>query len=193
MLTLFPLSVDPDPKLLQTIGPGVIWVSALLATLLSLNRLFQEDHRDGGLEQLILSPYPLSVIIFSKVCSHWLTLGLPLILLAPCWAGLFHLSMFAVSTLVISLLLGTPVLCLLGSIGAAVTVGLRNSGLLLALLLLPLYIPVMIFGTSAVLAADAHQSTHSQLALLGAMLAFLIILAPLAAAFALRVGISYDH
>ena len=191
--TLFPLATSPDPELLTLMGPAVIWVAALLAVLLSLNRLFQEDHMDGTLEQLILSPFPLSLLIFAKVIAYWFMMGLPVIIIAPVIAMMFHLSAYAIVVLIASLLIGTPILYLIGAIGSAVTVGLRNSGLLLTLLLLPLYVPTLIFGSAAVSAAVLHQSVAPHLALLGAILALSITLAPVATAFSLRVGIEYDR
>lgn len=189
---LFPLAITPELNTLRLIGPGIIWISALLATLLSLNNLFYEDYHDGSLEQLIVSPYPLSLLLFTKILVHWLITGLPLILLSPLLGSLFHLSPHAIFILALSLLLGTPTLSLIGAIGSALTVGLRNNGLLLALIILPLYIPILIFSTSAVLEADIGQTVTAQLALLTALLAMALTLAPLTTAFALQIGVSYD-
>ncbi len=192
VVTLFPLATTPDIKILRLIGPGVIWVAALLAIMLSLSQLFQDDFLDGSLEQFVLSPYPLPLLIGAKVLAHWLILGLPLIVIAPLLAMMFHLSLYALWILMLSLLLGTPILLLIGAIAAALTVGLRNSGLLLALLMLPLYIPTLIFASSAVLAANHGLAIAAQMAMLAALLVLSITLAPLAAAFALRVGVGYD-
>lgn len=186
--SLFPLGVGPGPTILATIAPGVIWVAALLATLLSMERLFRSDFEDGALEQLLLSPYPLPLLVLAKVLAHWLVTGLPLLLVSPLLGLLLHLPAEAVRTLPLALLLGTPVLSLVGAIGVALTVGLRRGGVLLTLLVLPLYVPVLIFGTAAVAAAAAGLPVSGQLALLGALLALALSLAPFAAAAALRIG-----
>lgn len=188
---LFPLATTPDPKLLSLIGPGVIWVAALLAVLLSLNSLFQDDARDGTLEQLALSPYPLALIIFAKLFSHWAMQALPLIFITPLLTVLFHLNWTTTYTLMISLLIGTPLLTLIGGIGAALTVGLKRGGLLLALIVLPLFVPTLIFGTSATLAAETGMSTGAQFSILGALLALALTLMPVATAFVLRIGLAY--
>jgi len=151
--SLFPLAISPDAKILRMLAPGVIWVSALLATLISLDRLFKSDHDDGSLEQLVMSPNPLSILAIAKVISHWLLTGLPLIIITPVIALMYDLSLEGTSVMMLSLLIGTPILSFLGGIGSALTVGLRSSGVLLTLLVLPFYIPVLIFGTSAVVAA----------------------------------------
>lgn len=190
--TLFPLATTPNTHYLQLIGPGVIWVAALLATLLSLPKLFRDDYQDGSLEQLILSPQPLSLLVFVKVMAHWLLFSVPLIVIAPLLAMMFHIQPAGIGVLMITLLLGTPVLSLMGAIIAALTVGLRNGGLMLALILLPLYVPVLIFATAAVIAADSHLAITGQLAILGALLAMTVTLAPAAIAFSLRLGVAYD-
>lgn len=192
VITLFPLGIGPDSETLKQIAPGLLWVSALLALMLSLESLFAIDYRDGTLEQLILSGQPLSVIALAKVLAHWLITGLPLLLLSPLLAVLLQLPSTAYVALVVSLLLGTFVLSLIGSIGAALTVGLNQAGVLLSLLVLPLTIPVLIFGTGAVIRASAGMDATGHLALLGAMLAFALALGPLAIAASLRVGVSTD-
>lgn len=187
--SLFPLGVGPERDLLRTMAPGVLWVGALLASMLSLGRLFVLDHADGTLEQLLLSPEPLSVIVAAKVLAHWLVSGLPLVALAPVLALQFDLPGDAIVVLVASLLLGTPVLSLIGAIGAALTLGLRGGGVLIALLVLPLYIPVLIFGAGAVGAQASGLGSGAHLQLLAGLLAASAVLSPWAAATALRVAI----
>ena len=188
VVSLFPLGVGPGPQLLQEIAPGVIWVAALLATLLSMERLFRSDFEDGALEQLLLSPHALSLLVLAKVFAHWLVTGLPLILVSPLLGLLLHLPPEGIIALPVTLLLGTPALSLVGAIGVALTVGLRRGGVLLTLLILPLYVPVLIFGTAAVAAAAAGLSIAGQLALLGALLALALTLAPFATAAGLRIS-----
>jgi heme exporter protein B len=190
VVSLFPLGLGPEPNILQRIAPGVIWVAALLAALLSLETIFRSDFEDGSLEQLVLSPHPASVLVIAKVVAHWLVTGLPLILLAPLLAVLFHLPAPAMVALVLTLALGTPVLSLVGAIGVALTVALKRGGVLLSLLLLPLYIPVLIFAASAVDAASGGLPVTAQLSFLGALLALALTLAPLASAAALRISLS---
>lgn len=190
VVTLFPLAVSPAPGLLSTIGPGVIWVAALLAAMLSLDSIFRSDYDDGTLEQLLLSPHPLSMLVVAKVLAHWLVTGLPLLLLAPLLGVLLHLKPAALVAMLSTLALGTPVLSLVGAIGVALTVGLRRGGVLLSLLVLPLYIPVLIFAASAVANAAAGLAIVGQLAFLGALLALAVALAPLAAAAALRISLN---
>lgn len=190
VVSLFPLGIGPDSKILETIAPGVIWVAALLATLLSLETLFRADLDDGSLEQMVLSPQPLAVLVLARVIAQWLTRGLPLLFLAPLLGILLQLPTAAMGTLMASLALGTPILALIGAIGAALTVGLKRGGVLLSLLVLPLYIPVLIFGAGAVNNAATGLPVTAQLYLLGALLALAITLAPLAAAAALRVSVS---
>lgn len=187
--TLFPLGVGPERELLRTMAPGILWVGALLAAMLSLGRLFALDHADGTLEQLLLSPEPLGVIVAGKVLAHWLVSGLPLVLLAPLLALQFDLSVDAIEVLVWSLLLGTPALSLIGAIGAALTLGLRGGGVLVALLVLPLYIPVLIFGAGAVGAQSSGLGGLAHLQLLAGVLAASLALAPWATAAALRVAL----
>lgn len=190
VVTLFPLAVTPESDFLREIAPGVLWVSALLATLLSLDMLFQSDFQDGTLEQMILSPQPLYASILAKVFTHWLLSGLPLTLLSPLLAMMLFLSADGMQALMLTLLLGTPVLSFIGAIGSALTVGLRKTGLLLSLLVLPLYIPVLIFASGAVQAAIAGLPIVGHLALLGALLALAVVLAPVAIATALRISLS---
>ena len=186
--SLFPLGVGPDAKLLRELAPGVLWVAALLASLLALSRLFAADHADGTLDQLLLAPQPLGVLVLAKVAAHWLTSGLPLIALAPLLALQFDLAREVLPVLLLSLSLGTPVLSLIGAVGAALTLGLRGGGALLALLVLPLYVPVLIFGAAAVEASAAGLSAAPHLSLLGAVLLSALVFAPLAAAAALRIA-----
>ncbi|NBS66762.1 MAG: heme exporter protein CcmB, partial [Betaproteobacteria bacterium] len=187
--SLFPLGVGADPVLLRTLGPGVVWVAALLACMLALARLFANDHADGTLEQMVLSPQPLSLLVLAKTISHWLTTGLPLVIIAPVLGLQFDLSADALLILIASLLLGTPTLSLIGAIGAALTLGLRGGGALLALLVLPLYIPVLIFGAGAVEATAAALGAAAHLSILGALLLGTIVFAPWATALALKIAI----
>ncbi len=189
VVSLFPLGIGPEAPLLRTMGPGILWVAALLASMLSLNRLFAADYADGSLEQIALAPQPLSLLALSKVAAHWTLTGLPLSLLAPLLALQLDLSGRAITMLVISLLLGTPVLSLIGAIGAALTLGIRGGGVLVSLLVLPLYTPVLIFGAQTVSGVATGASPAADFALLGAFLAFAISLAPWAIAAALRVSL----
>lgn len=188
--TLFPLGVSPEPKFLAQLAPGVVWVAALLATLLSMDSVFRSDFEDGTLEQILLSPQPLFVVVLGKVIAHWMLTGLPLTLLSPLLGVMLFLPDGGMGGLMLSLLLGTPTLSLVGAIGAALTVGLRKGGVLISLLVLPLYIPVLIFGTGAVQAAVTGLPLDGYLALLGAMLALGIVMAPLAIGAALRISVS---
>jgi heme exporter protein B len=188
VVTLFPLGLGPEPNLLQKLAPGVLWVAALLSAMLSLESMFHSDFEDGSLEQLLLVPQPVFIIVLAKALTHWLLSGLPLLLLAPLLALWLHLPNEAVRVLLITLVLGTPVLSLIGAIGVALTVGLRRGGVLLSLLVLPLYIPVLIMGAGAVDGAAAGLSVGAQLSILGALLAFAVTLAPWAAAAALRIS-----
>lgn len=190
VVTLFPLGVSPEVSFLQMAGAGVLWVAALLATLLSLDSLFRHDFDDGTLEQLVLQPQPLYMLVLAKVAAHWLVTGLPLILLAPLLGIMVHLDGNSIAILCLTLLVGTPVLSLVGAIGAALTLGLRSGGVLLSLLIIPLYIPVLIFGTGTVAAATDGGSVSGHLALMGAMLVLAVTLAPLAAAASLRISLS---
>lgn len=187
--SLFPLGVGPDPKLLRLMGGGVVWVSALLAAMLSLGRMFASDYADGTLEQLVLTPTAPVVWITSKILAHWLVSGVPLILVAPVLGVQFGLSNEALGVLVLSLLLGTPVLSLIGAIGAALTLGLRGGGVLVSLLVLPLYIPVLIFGAGAVDGAMSGLGSEAHLSLLGSILILSFMLTPWAVSAALRISI----
>ncbi len=187
--SLFPLGVGADPAMLRAVAPGVLWVAALLSTMLSLGRLFAADHLDGTLEQMLLSPQPLVMTVVAKTLAHWLVSGLPLVLLAPVLGIQFDLAGREIAVLTLSLLLGTPVLSLIGSIGAALTLGVRGGGVLVALLVLPLYIPVLIFGAGAVTASAAGLGAQAGLSLVGAMLAVSAVFAPYAAAAALRIAL----
>jgi heme exporter protein B len=187
--TLFPLGVGPEPELLRTLGPGVLWVAALLASTLALNRLFGLDHADGTLEQLLLSPEPLVLIVAGKVAAHWLISGLPLVLLTPLLALQFGLDAQATTSLALSLLIGTPALSLVGAIGAALTLDVRGGSVLVALLVLPLYAPVLIFGAGAAVAEAGGAAAEANLLLLGGLLAGAAALAPWATASALRISL----
>lgn len=188
--SLFPLAISPNADTLRLIAPGVIWVAALLATLLSLENLFRSDFDDGSLEQLLVSGQPLGLMVLAKVAAHWLTTAVPLIVCSPLLALMLHIPVEATPVLVMTLLLGTPVLSLVGAIGVGLTVGLRRGGALLSLLVLPLYIPVLIFGANAVDVASAGLDVTGQLYILGAMLALALTLAPLAAAACLRITVN---
>jgi heme exporter protein B len=183
---LVPLGVGPEPNLLARLAPGMIWVTALLATLLALDRLFQRDFEDGTLDLLALSPPPLEAIVLAKVAAHWITTGLPLLVAAPVLGVMLHLDQGSYVTLEVSLVLGTPVLSMIGAFGAAVTLGARRGGALLALLVLPLYVPILIFATSAVGAAGEGLSPRPHLLLLASFLVAGLVLVPFAAAAALR-------
>ena len=185
-VTLFPLGVGPDPNLLARMGPGVIWVAALLSTMLSLDRLFQHDYEDGSLELLVLSPVPLEALVLAKVAAHWLLTGLPLIVGSPLLATFMNMPTEGLLVLMVSMLLGTPVSSFIGAVGGALTLGARRGGVLVSLLVLPLYIPLLIFGVAAVDAAIGGLSVKAHLLFLGAMLAAAIPLATWAAAAALR-------
>lgn len=189
VVSLFPLGIGPEVNVLRSIGPGVVWVAALLASMLALNRLFVDDDQDGTLEQLMLSPAPLPLLILGKVLAHWISSGLLLVLASPLIALQFDLSRAAMGTLCCTLLLGTPVLSLVGSIGAALTVGVRGAGVLVSLLVLPLMMPVLIFAASAVQDSAAGMSVSGHFSLLGAMLLGAAVLAPLATAGALRIAL----
>ena len=187
--SLFPLGVGPEPAVLRTIGPGVLWVAALLACLLSLSRVFTADYVDGALEQMVLVPQPLAVLVAGKVFAHWLISGLPVVLLSPLLGLQFGLDGAPLGVLALSLLLGTPTLSMIGAIGAALVLGVRGSGLLVALLVLPLYVPVLIFGAGAVTGSMAGVGGEANLSLLGASLVLSLFLAPWATAAALRIAL----
>jgi len=186
--SLFPLGVGAEPEQLRAIAPGVIWVAALLSSLLSLARLFADDHADGTLEQMLLGAAPLGVIVAAKLLAHWLVAGLPLVAIAPLLALQYGLPAPLYGTLALSLLLGTPVLSLIGAIGAALTLGLRGGGVLLALLVLPLYVPVLVFGAGSLDMAAAGLAPQGQLQLLAALLVVSAAFAPWAIAAALRIS-----
>ena len=188
VVSLFPLGVGPEPQLLRTMAPGVLWVAAMLASMLSLPRAFADDHGDGTLEQLLLSTHSLTLLILGKTLAHWVGSGLPLVILSPVLALQFDLSASATGVLMLSLLLGTPILSLVGSVGAALTVGLRGSSVLLSLLVLPLTIPVLIFGAGAVEAHTAGLGVAGHFSLLGALLILASMAAPWVAAAALRIS-----
>ncbi len=189
VVTMMPLGISPESKSLSFLAPGLLWVIALLATLLSLDSLFRSDYEDGSLEQLILSPQPLYFMVLAKVCSHWLTTGLTLTIVAPVLGVLLALPAEGYIPLWLSLLLGTVTLSLVGAIGAALTVSLRKGGLLLSLIIMPLYVPVLIFGASCVRLAVDGFSIGGPLAILGAFCAAAIVLAPLAIAGALKMSV----
>ncbi len=190
VVSLFPLGVGIEKQILRQLGPGVVWVAALLASMLALERLFAGDHADGTLEQMLLTPQPLAVLVLGKVVAHWLLTGLPLVLVAPLIGLQYGLPDVALGVMMVSLLLGTPVLSLIGSIGAALTLGLRGGGILLSLLVLPLYIPVLVYGAGAVsVSSIGLANVQPFLALLGAFLILALVFAPLAAAAALRISI----
>lgn len=187
--SLFPLGIGPESALLLRMAPGVLWVSALLAAMLSLQRLFASDYADGSLEQMALSATPLGLLVAAKALSHFLLSGLPLVLMAPVLGLQFGLEGRALGILMLSLLLGTPTLSLIGSIGAALTLGVRGAGVLLSLLILPLYIPVLIFGAGAVEADAAGLGAGANLSLLAALLVLSVFFAPLATTAALRISL----
>jgi heme exporter protein B len=189
VVSLFPLGIGPESALLRTMAPGVVWVAALLSSMLSLTRLFADDHQDGTLEQLLLSAHPLAFLALGKIAAHWMGSGLLLVLVAPLLALQFDLSPSACGVLVLSLLLGTPVLSLLGAIGAALTVGLRGGSVLLSLLVLPLAVPVLVFGAGAVEAYNAGLGISAHLSLLGALLVLALAAAPVVVAAALRIAL----
>lgn len=187
--SLFPLGVGSESQLLLRMAPGVLWVSALLAAMLSLQRMFATDHADGSLEQMLLSPTPLGLLVLAKALAHFLLSGLPLVFIAPLLGIQFGLDARALGILMLTLLLGIPSLSLIGSIGAALTLGVRGGGVLLSLLILPLYIPILIFGAGAVEADAAGLSMNAHLSLLAAMLVLSLFFTPLATATALRISI----
>ncbi|MGB0682111.1 MAG: heme exporter protein CcmB [Magnetovibrionaceae bacterium] len=188
-VVLFPFGVGPEPNILARIAAGVIWVAALLSSLLSLERLFQTDFEDGSLELLALSPQPMEVIVLAKVTAHWLTTGLPVIAAAPVLALLMHMSEEGFWVMIISLALGTPTLSLVGAVGAALILGSRRGGVLLALLILPLYVPVLIFGVSAVDAILGGFENTAQLLILGGFLTGALAMCPFASAMALKIAV----
>lgn len=188
VVSLFPLGVGPELNVLRAIAPGVVWVAALLSSMLSLDRMFSHDYLDGSLEQLMLTPQPLSIVVLGKITAHWLVTGAPLVLIAPVLGVQFDLPPKALLTLVVSLLLGTPALSLIGAVGAALTLGLRGGGVLVSLLVLPLCIPVLIFGAGAVEASITGTNVEPHLSLLGAVLVLALLFTPWTTAAALRIS-----
>jgi heme exporter protein B len=189
VVTLFPLGVGPEPALLRALGPGVLWVAALLASLLSLPRLFAIDFADGTLEQIALSPYPLAALVAGKIAAHWASTGLPLVVVSPLLGLQFGLAGDELVILALGLLLGTPTLSMLGAIGAALTLGVRGGGGLLALLILPLYVPILVFGAGAVDSVRGGLAVAPQLSLLGASLITAAVFAPVATSAAVRIAL----
>ena len=189
VVSLFPLSVGPEMNMLRVMAPGVVWVAALSASMLSLGRMFSNDYLDGTLEQMLLSPQSLSLLVLGKAFAHWLVTGMPLVLMAPVLGIQYDLPVDALLVLTVSLLLGTPVLSLIGAIGAALTLGLRGGGVLVSLLVLPLYIPVLIFGAGAVEANMSGVNFDAHLSLIGAFLLVSLVFAPWAAASSLKVSL----
>jgi heme exporter protein B len=190
VVSLFPLGVGTQKETLRMLGPGVVWVAALLASMLALERLFSADYEDGTLEQLLMTAQPLPLLVLAKVAAHWLLTGLPLVFVAPLVGLQYHMESSSVLAMVLSLLVGTPVLSLIGSIGAALTLGVRGGGILLSLLILPLYIPVLVYGAGAVaVGADGLAETQPFFSLLGSFLLLALILSPLAAGAALRISV----
>lgn len=187
--SLFPLGIGPETQLLRSIAPGVVWVAALLASMLSLGRVFANDYQDGTLEQMLLTPQPLYLVVLGKVFAQWLVSEVPLVIIAPLIGVQFDLAPDTLSILFVSLLIGTPILSLIGSIGAALTLGLRGGGVLIALLILPLYIPVLIFGAGAVDASISGMSPQANLYLLAALLVVSLVFAPWATSAALRISL----
>lgn len=189
VVSLFPLAIGPELNTLRLIAPGIVWVAALLASMLALDHMFSVDHADGSLEQLLLTPQPLSLLVLAKIFAHWLITGLPLVLIAPVLGLQYDLSSEAIGVLVLTLLMGTPALSLIGAIGAALTLGLRGGGVLVSLLVLPLTIPVLIFGAGAVEANVSGLGADGHLYMLSAILVMSLLLAPLATALSLRVSV----
>ena len=185
---LFPLAIGSDQALLKKIAPGILWVAALLSVLLSLNSLFKSESQEGALDLLLLSPTPLTLLVSAKIISHWLIYCLPLILISPVLGFLLHLRPHEELALILTLLLGTPVLSMLGAIGAALTIGIRGHGLLLPVLIMPLYVPILIFGTGTLLAASMGQPIQGYIAIIGALLLLCAGFAPWMTAIALRIG-----
>jgi heme exporter protein B len=186
---LFPIGVGPEPQMLRTIAPGVVWVCALLAAMLSVTQMFASDYQDGTLEQLLLAPQSLTALVVGKVFAQWLSAGVPLVVAAPLIGVLFDMSAPAIGMMTLTLVLGTPVLSLLGAVGAALTLGLRSGAALVFLIVLPLTVPALIFGTGAVGAVEAGLSARAHLSLLAALLIVTAIGAPVATAAALRISL----
>jgi heme exporter protein B len=191
VVSMFPLAISPDPTILKTIGPGVIWVAALLAVLMSLQNLFRSDFDDGSIEQILLSPYPGSILVLARILAQWCVTALPLILVTPLLGLLLHLEFHVIKVLFVSLLLGVPYLSVVGAIGVALTIGIRQAGALLSLLVLPLYVPVLIFGSNAVVSAAKDLPYNAQLLWLSALLVLATTLGPKIIHSALKVSCSY--
>ena len=187
--SLFPLAIGPETQTLRLIGPGILWVGALLSSMLSLTRIFDSDYRDGTLEQMVLSPQPLWLLVSAKIVAHWLLSGLPLVILSPVLGLQFDLSSQAVGILTLTLLLGTPVLSSLGAIGAALTLGVRGGGVLIALLVLPLFVPVLIFGAGAVEALESGLGAQAHISILMALLLPSVFFSPWASSVALKIAL----
>ena len=190
VITLFPLGIGAQPHLLQAIAPGIIWVSALLAAMLSLDSLFRSDFDDGSLEQILLSAHPSSLLVLAKIIAHWLVTGLPLLFVAPLLAVLLGMPSHSIGILLLTLLLGTPVLSLIGAIGVALTVGLRRGGMILSLLVLPLYVPVLIFASNAVEMAGSGLPVDAQINILMSIFVMALVLAPWPTSAALKMSIN---
>lgn len=189
VVLLFPFAVGPEPQQLAQLAGGILWIAALLALLLSLPDMFKADYQDGSLEQWLISPHPLTLLVFARIVAHWLTLGLPLTLLAPLVGLTLHLPVTVMDTLVLSLAMGTLILSLMGAIAAAITVGLRQANILLPLLVFPLYIPPLILGTASMQAALAGFTLRGEFALMGALLILALMLAPFISAVALKIAL----
>jgi heme exporter protein B len=188
VVTLFPLAISPEQSVLREIAPGVVWVAALLATLLTLERLFGDDYRDGTLEQMLLLPAPLTLVVLAKLLAHWLATGLPLVLVSPLLGLQLGLAASEIGILFLTLLLGTPILTLIGAIGSALTLGVRGGSALVVVLMVPLYVPVLILGAGAVAVIADGAGAQAHLSLMGALLALALPLAPWATAAALRIS-----
>jgi len=189
VVSLFPLGVGPEMETLRVIAPGVIWVAALLAAMLSLGRMFSDDYQDGTLEQILLLPHPLSAMVLSKIITHWLLSGLPLVIFSPLLGMQLGLDGEAIVLLMITLMLGTPAMSLIGAVGAALTLGLRGGGVLVSLLVLPLYIPILIFGAGAVESQSSGLGADAHLSILGALLMLALVFTPISTAAALRISL----
>jgi heme exporter protein B len=189
VVSLFPIGLGPDPKLLAQVAPAIIWVAVVLSLLMSLDSVFRQDYQEGNLEQFALSPYPLSLLLLGKSIAHWIMIGLPLVLLAPVFYLILQGTTDGLGVLLVTLLLGIPILSLVGSIAAALTIGLPGGGLLLAVLVLPIMMPIVIFGTSAVTAATEGMLFYSELLLLAALFVLALVLAPVALAASVRISL----
>lgn len=190
VVSIFPLGISFEREILQKIAPGVVWVAALLASTLALERIFANDYADGTLEQMLLTPQPLSVLVFAKTLAHWLLTGLPLVLIAPLAGLQYHLSASTIGTMMLVLLIGTPILSMIGAIGAALTLGLRGGGILISLLVLPLYIPVLVYGSGAIAAAmQGDIALQPYYLILLALLLLALVFAPWATSASLRISV----